>query len=157
MALMAFAETETKVIKTLLPLVHSRHVQVSWRRGDTLLQQHRRHNTGELPNAHAHSGIEHCQGECKNGEISCCQRRHFGVHDGIGHAKPPQLGVGNHHDGRYLLCQRAEVIQSLLLPFLEKNSHGNPLARDELGPLHVVLLVHSEELLVWSVATENQV
>ena len=48
MALMAFAETETKVVKTLLPLVHSRHVKVSWRRGDTLLQQHRRHTLGSF-------------------------------------------------------------------------------------------------------------
>ena len=78
------------------------------------VQQHRRHDTGELPNAHAHPGIEHCREEC-------CQKRHCGVHDGIGHAKPPQLSVGIHHDGRH--CQCAEVIQSLFLPFREKNSH----------------------------------
>ena len=88
MALMAFAETETKVIKILLPLVHSTHVQVSWRWYVAPTTP-----TPELPNAHAHSAIEHCQGECTNGEISCCQRRHFGVFDGIGHAKPPQLGM----------------------------------------------------------------
>ena len=117
MALMAFAETETKMIKTLQPIDQSRHEKVSWQREDTLLQQHRRHNTGELPNAHAHSAIEHCQGDCKNGEISRFERRHFEVHDGIGHAKPPQLGVGIHHDSRYLLCQRGEVIQSLLYLF----------------------------------------
>ena len=138
MASMAFAETETKVTKNPFALrwpqregflAEKRHVQ-----------QHRRHNTGELPNAHDHPGIEHCREEC-------CQKRHCGVHDGIGHAKPPQLSVGIHHDGRH--CQCAEVIQSLFLPFRENYSHCNPPARGELGPLHVVLLVDKEELLVW--------
>lgn len=53
------------------------------------------------------------------------------VHDGAGDAKPPQLGVGLHHDG--LHCQCAEEIQSLFLPSREKNSHGNPPARDQVG------------------------
>ena len=118
MALMAFAETETKVIKKpCCPYFTPGTYRFPGGGGHTLFQQHRRHNSVELPNAHAHYVIEPCQGECKNGEISCCQRHHFGVHDGIGHAKPPQFGVGNHHDGRYLLCQRGAVIQSLLCLF----------------------------------------
>ena len=36
--------------------------------------------------------------------------------------------LGIHHDGRH--CQCAVVIQSLFLPFREKNSHCNPPARD---------------------------
>ena len=107
MASMAFAETETKVTKNPFALrwpqregflAEKRHVQ-----------QHRRHNTGELPKAH-HNGTEHCLEACKNDGISCCQKRHCGVHDGVGHAKPPQLGVGIHHDGRH--CQCAGVIRT---------------------------------------------
>ena len=117
MALMAFAETETKVIKTLLPLVHSRHVQVSWQRGDTLLQQHRRHNTGELPNAHAHSGIEHCQGECKKRwyfMLSKAPLRSAWWHSACQastarRGKPPWWPLP--------FVQRSEVIQSLLCLF----------------------------------------
>ena len=100
--------------KTLLPFV-DHTVEVSWQR-DTLLQQHWRHNTGELRNAH-HSGMEHCREACKNDGISCCQRRHCGVHDGIGHAKPPQLGVGTRRPS-LPVCRRT--------PGLVRCSHERP-------------------------------
>ena len=128
-ASMAFAESETKVTKTLLPFV-DHNVDVSWQRGDTLLQQHRRHNTGELPNAH-HNGIEHCHEACKNDGISYCQRRHCGVHDGVGHASLHSLVW--EHDGRH--CQCPEVIQSLLLPFRVKWCFGSTRKNSWSGPL----------------------
>ena len=123
-----------------------------------LLQKHRRHNTRELPNARAHSGIEHCQGKCKYGEISCCQRRHFEVHDGVGHATPPQFGVGIHRHCRHLLGQRAEEIQSVTPPaFSGEELAPQPPALDEIRPLHVELIVDDEELGLWSVAvTKDQ-
>ena len=125
-------------LKTLLPFV-DHNVKVSWQRRDTS------NNIDAIT-------LESFQMPTPTLELStareeCCQKRHCGVHDGIGHAKPPQLSVGIHHDGRQ--CQCAEVIQSLFKPFRENYSHCNPPARGELGPLHVVLLVDKEELLVW--------
>ena len=81
MASMAFAETETKVTKTLLPFVHH-NVKVSWQRRDT---------SNNIDAITLESSK--CPRPLRNWALP--GRTLSKVHDGVGHAKPPQLGVGN--------------------------------------------------------------
>ena len=77
--------------------------------------------------------------------------RYFVVHYGVGNAKLPHLGVKIHEDGLHFWCHRVEVIRTFLLPVRRRSSHDSPPARDENGPLHVVLSVDEEEPLLWVV------
>ena len=82
------------------------------------------------------------------GDLMLCWR-HFLMHDGGRHAKLPHLGVKMHEDGLHFWCQRAEVIQTFILPFQRRSSNDSPPAHDENGPLRVGLPVAEEGTLIW--------
>ena len=123
-ALMAFAETETKVTKTLLPFV-DHNVKVSWQRRDAS------NNIDAVT-------LESFQMPTPTLELSTARKN-------------------------VVKSATAECMTALDMPSLH-SSVWEPTttaftarvpklsARDELGPLHVVLLVDKEELVVWSVA-----
>ena len=121
MASMAFAETETKVTKTLLPFVHH-NVKVSWQRRDAS------NNIDAMT-------LESFQMPTPTLELSTAR-------------------------GNVVKSATAECMTALDMPSLHSSvlqstttavtaSVPKLSARGELGPLHVVLLVDKEELLVW--------
>ena len=142
--------------KTLLPLVHSRHVKVSWRRGT------RCSNNIDATTLESFQMPTHT--------LNWALPRRMQKRWDLTLSKAP-LRTWRHWTCQASTARRVNPPR-WPLPFAPacrsnpvtppafsgEDSHGNPPARDELGPLHVVLLVDKEELLVWSVAaTKDQV